>query len=160
MIPTCPFSENVAVMADFFPPRRDRNQPSGFLVNSMQFLAGKERWPAAPLLGLERLREPGLQELAQLRRGLELWDGVQFFECRRERIGKTPDRPRPEFLILRLEVEVMYGASEVFGSFESALDECLVDHHLGGDVRQFTQLPCFYLLPHRLEVPLHTVDAD
>jgi len=31
----------------------------------------------------------------------------------------------------------MYGAGKVFGSFESALDECLVDHHLGGDVRQF-----------------------
>src|SRR5258708_15299084 len=44
--------------------------------------------------------------------------------------------------------------------FESALDECLVDDHLGGDVRQFTFLPCLHLLSHRLKVPLHSVHSD
>ena len=38
--------------------------------------------------------------IPQLRRRFELRDGTQFFECRRERIGKTSDRAWPE----RLEV--------------------------------------------------------
>jgi hypothetical protein len=46
----------------------------------------------------------------------------EFFECGGKRIGKTPDRARPEFLVLRLEVEVMHAAGEVLWSFESALD--------------------------------------
>src|SRR5258708_5457138 len=124
------------------------------------FASQKERWPAGPPRGLERLREPSLQELSKLRGGLELRDGIQFLECRRERIGKTPDRSRPEFLVLRIEVKVMHGAGEVFGSFECSLDERLVDDHLGGDVRQFTFLPCFHLLSHRLEVSLHSVDSN
>src|SRR5216683_5805292 len=47
---------------------------------------------------LERLREPGFQEFAQLGRSLELWDGIQFLECRGERIRKTPDRSRDDHL--------------------------------------------------------------
>jgi len=42
----------------------------------------------------------------------------------------------------------------------AALDECLVDDHLGGDVRQFASLLRFDLLPHRLEVALHSVNAN
>src|SRR5208337_5672385 len=83
-----------------------------------------------------------------------------LLECRSERIGETPDRSRPEFLVLRLEVQVMDGAGEVFGSFESALDKCLVDDHLGGDVRQLTFLPGFHLLSHRLKVSLHSINAN
>jgi hypothetical protein len=58
--------------------------------------------PGAPprVPDLERLGEPGFQELAQLGCRLELWDGIEFLECGRERIRKTPDRPRPEFLVL------------------------------------------------------------
>jgi hypothetical protein len=40
----------------------------------------------------------------------------------------------------------MHAASNVLGSFESALDKCLADDHLGRDIRQFTPLPtstCF-----------------
>ena len=66
----------------------------------------------------------------------------------------------PEFLVLRLEVQVMYGAGEVFGSFESALDGCLVDDHLGGDVRQLTSLPGFHLLSHGLKVSLRSQFLD
>jgi hypothetical protein len=36
---------------------------------------------------------------------------------------ETPDRSRPEFFVLWLEVEIMHGAGEVFGSFQSSLDE-------------------------------------
>jgi len=114
----------------------------------------------APPNKLERLGESALKELAQLGCGLELWDWLQFLECRSERIGETPDRSRSEFLVPRLEVEVMDTAGEVFGSVQFALHECLVDDHLGGDVRQFTPLPCFHLLSHGLEVSLHSVDAD
>ena len=60
------------------------------------------------------------QELARLSRGLELRNGIQFLECRRERVGQVPDRPQPEFLVLGLEGQVMHGAGEVFGSFRFA----------------------------------------
>jgi hypothetical protein len=58
---------------------------------------------------LERLEEPGLQECAELGRSFEVRNGIQFFECPSERIGKTPDRSRPELLVLWLEVQVMHG---------------------------------------------------
>jgi len=54
----------------------------------------------------------------------------------------------------------LHAAGEVFGSFESALDERLVDDHLGGDVRQFTSLPCFHLLSNGLKVSLHSVNTN
>ena len=52
----------------------------------------------------------------------------------------------------------MHGAGKVFWSFQSALDECLVDDHLGGHIRQFTSLSGFHLLSHRLKVPLHSIN--
>jgi hypothetical protein len=100
----------------------------------------------APRTGLERRGEPGLQEFAQLRCRLELWDGIEFFECRGERIREAPDGPRPEFLILRLEVKVMNSASKVLGSFEPALHKPLVNDHLRRDVGEFTSLPSLHLL--------------
>lgn len=51
-------------------------------------------------------------------------------------------------------------SGKMFGSFQFALDERLVDDYLGGDVRQFASLPQFHLLAHQFEVPLHPVDAD
>ena len=77
------------------------------------------------------LREAGLKKLCELRCCPELRDGIQFFECRRERIGQTPDRSRPELFVLRLEVEIVDGGGKMFGSFQSALDERFVDDHLG-----------------------------
>jgi hypothetical protein len=46
-------------------------------------------------------------------------------------------------------------AGKMLWSFQSALYESFVDDHLRGDIRQFASLPRFYLLSHRLEVPLH-----
>jgi len=63
-------------------------------------------------------------------------------------------------LALWLEVEVMHAAGKVLCSFESALDKYLVNDYLGGDVRQFTSLPGYHLLSHRLEVPLHSINAS
>jgi hypothetical protein len=54
----------------------------------------------------------------------------------------------------------MYAAGEVLGSFQSPLDERLVDDRLGGDIPQITFLPRFHLLSHRLEVPLHSINAE
>ena len=47
--------------------------------------------------------EPGLQEPAQPGRGAELWDLIEFLE----RIGKAPNCPRFEFLLLWLELKFM-----------------------------------------------------
>lgn len=109
-------------------------------------------------------REPNCENRASrnspnLAVALNCGDRVQFLECRGERIRKTPDRSRPEFLVLRLEVKVMHGAGKVLWSFQSAFDKGLVDNHLGRHVRQFTSLPGFHLLSHRLEVSLHSIDA-
>ena len=76
------------------------------------------------------------------------------------RIGKTPDRSRPELLVLRLEVKVMDRPGKMFRSFQPALHKRLVDDHLGRYVRQFTSLPGFHLLSHRLEVSLHSINTN
>ena len=59
-----------------------------------------------------------------------------------------------------LEVQIVHGAGKVFGSFRLALNKRLVDDHLGRDVREFTSLPSFDLLSHRLEVALHPIDTN
>jgi hypothetical protein len=53
----------------------------------------------------------------------------------------------------------MRGSGEMFRSFESALDECLVDDHLGREVSQFTLLPRLHLLAHWLNVSLHSINT-
>src|SRR5262249_1865093 len=112
------------------------------------------------LFRLERLRNPGLQEFAQYRCGFELRDRIEFLECRRERVGETPDRPRPELVVFRFEVEVVHSTGKMLGSLQFALHERLVDGHLSSDIRQLTSLPGLHLFPHRLEVALHAVDAN
>jgi len=78
----------------------------------------------------------------------------------RKRVGETPDGPQAEFLVPRLEVKVMDRPGKVFGRFEFAFNERFVDDNLRRDVRQFTSLPGFHLLPHRVEVSLHAIHAD
>jgi hypothetical protein len=68
------------------------------------------------MCSLGRLREACFKEFTQLRCGPELRDGLQFFECGGKRIRETPDRPRPEFFVLRFEVEIMHGAGECLGA--------------------------------------------
>ena len=109
---------------------------------------------------LERLREPRFQEFPKLGCGPELRNGLQILERRSERVGQTPDGAWAEFLILRLEVEVMHRSCKVLGSFQLGFDKRLVDDYLGSDVCQLTSLPCLYLFSHGLEVSLHTVHAD
>jgi len=54
----------------------------------------------------------------------------------------------------------MHRPGQMFGSFQLALDKRLVDDYLGGDVRQFTFLPCFYLLARGVKVALHSIHTD
>ena len=54
----------------------------------------------------------------------------------------------------------MHGAGEVLGHFEFTLDECLVDDHLSCDIGEFAPLPGFHLFAHRLEVALHSINAN
>jgi hypothetical protein len=71
---------------------------------------------------LERLGKPGFQKVTQLRGRPELWNSIQFLECRGESVGETPDRSRPKILVLRFEVQVVYGARQVLGCLQFALD--------------------------------------
>jgi hypothetical protein len=109
---------------------------------------------------LKGLRESSLQELSQFRGRLELRDRLQFFECRSESVRQTPDRPRAEFLVLRLEVQVMHGPGQVLWRLQFAFHERLVDDYLRGDVGEFSPLPRLDLLSHGLEVALHPVNSD
>jgi hypothetical protein len=63
-------------------------------------------------------------------------------------VGVVTDSSRLEFFVLGLEVEVMHQAGKMFGSFDFALDECLVDDQLHGDVCQFIYgtMPLFLTL--------------
>jgi hypothetical protein len=88
----------------------------------------------------------GLQEFTQHGCGPELQGRLRVPKYRSERVRETPDGPRPESFVSRLVVKVMNNPGKVFGSFESALDERLVDDHLRRDVRQFISLPGFHLL--------------
>ena len=64
-----------ALLAD-----RDAAKP---MHNSMEGIVHTDHRGTAPL---ERLREPRLQELSQLRCGLELRDRIQFIEHRGESV--------------------------------------------------------------------------
>jgi len=77
---------------------------------------GEKRGVPAPPYKLERMGEPALQEFPQFRCRLELWDWLQFLEGGREGVRETPDRPGTELLELRLEVQVMYGPSQMLRS--------------------------------------------
>src|SRR5579863_5054950 len=79
--------------------------------------------PSGAAVASERLAESSLHELSELRCRLELRNRLQLFECRRERVGETPDRSRSEFLIPRLEVQIMHSASKVLWSFQLPFDE-------------------------------------
>ncbi len=116
--------------------------------------------PAGTAIQLERLREPLVQELSELGCRLELGNRLELLERRREGTREAPDRPRLEFLVLRLEIQLMYGPCQMLGSFQLAFHESFVDYDFGSDIGEFTALPSFDLLFHRPEVSLHSVNTD
>jgi len=60
--------------------------------------------------------------------------GSSAFERRRERIRETPNRSRPELLVLGFEVQIVHSSGQVFWSFQFALHERFADHHFRGDI--------------------------
>ncbi len=92
--------------------------------------------------------------------GLNCGMGSSSLNAEVNAFERTPDRPRPEFLVHRFEIEVMDGPCEVFRRLQFALHKCLVEDHLGSDVRQFTSLPSFDLISHRFEVSLHSINTN
>ena len=91
---------------------------------------------------------------------LELRDWVEVLESARERVGQAPHCSRSELLDLRVEVLIVNAPGQVFRGVELALYECPVDDQFRCVVQKACSLPCLDLLPHRLEVPLHTVYPD
>jgi len=59
--------------------------------------------------------------------------------------------------LLSLSLDV---PSQMLRRFQLAFHESLVDDHLYGDIGDFFLLPTFYLLAHRLKVPLHPVHTN
>jgi TPP-dependent 2-oxoacid decarboxylase len=59
-----------------------------------------------------------------------------------------------------VEIKVIHRASQMFRSFQFSLDKGLVDDHLRCDIGQFASLPRLHLLPYRLEVSLHSINAS
>ena len=66
-------------------------RPHGRLKQESRLLLGKGDWLIPPYR-LGRLREPGLQEFAQLGSSLKLRNWLKFLERRGEGIRETPDR--------------------------------------------------------------------
>ena len=130
---------------DLVRSRAERRKHHHWLNSRQSKGCRDERRPGRYRRRLERLRESSLQELSQLGPSPELRDGIQIPECRGKRVGQTPDRPCPKFLVLRLEVEVVHGPGETLRRLQLALDERLVDDHLRGDIGEYTSLPCLYL---------------
>jgi hypothetical protein len=68
------------------------------------------------------MRKARFQEFFQLGCRLELRKRIQFLECRRERVAKAPDCSLPEFLVLRLKVELAHRACKMSRSFQLSFD--------------------------------------
>src|SRR6266478_3890718 len=74
---------------------------------------------------LEATAQPSLDEASQFRGRPELWDWVEFFERRSERVRQAPNRSRLELVVLRIEVVIMDVSSQVLRNFQFALDKRL-----------------------------------
>src|ERR1700738_3563495 len=88
------------------------------------------------------------KERAELRRGFELWNWIEFFERRGESICQTPSSGRHKLLELRIEIEVMHSAREVFWCFKFPFHERSVNDELRFFVRKQDFLPYSDLLTH------------
>ena len=95
----------------------------------------KGSFGALPFCGwLEIAGGAGFEVVRQFGGGFKLGHGVEFFEGGSKRVRKAPERARLKLWILRLEIEIMHTAGEMFGNFEFAFDEGFVDEEFGGDV--------------------------
>src|SRR5437868_15352409 len=72
-------------------------------------------------------------------------------------VRESPHPPRCEFLILWIEVTVMHDPSQLLGRSSSL---SMIDDQLRHFISKLSSAPSLDLAPHRLEVPLHAVDAE
>jgi len=100
-----------------------------------------------------------IEKLAQLCRCLELRNGVEDFERRRECIRQAPDGARLELGIAGVEVGVVDIAKRMLRRIKFRFHERPVDDELGSVVGELNLAPSFDLPAYRLEVPLHAVHA-
>lgn len=101
-----------------------------------------------------------LKKCSQLGCRPKLGNGLQFLEGRGERARQAPHGSRCELLVLRIEVVIVHDSSQVLGYLKFSLDERSIDDQLRALIGKARPFPCFDLLPHWLEVPLHAVHAD
>jgi hypothetical protein len=59
-----------------------------------------------------------------------------------------------------VEVEFVGSPRQVFSARPDSLDECAVDRQLCRIWRKLPFPPLFHLLPHRLEITLHAINAN
>src|SRR5437773_11549759 len=100
------------------------------------------------------------EECPKLRRRLELRDRIQFLEGRREGVRQAPHRARLKLLELRVEVEVVDFARQVFGGVELLFDKRSIYKELGAGLVNLEAFPGFDLAAHGFEMALHAVYAD
>lgn len=76
---------------------------------------------------------------------LSVWDNPSW-------VNETSPRTRAQDY-----VEIVNSPSQVLRYLQFCFDKGFVDDDLGRDIGDFTFLPGFHLLPHRVEVALHPV---
>jgi hypothetical protein len=84
---------------------------------------------------------------------------VEFRQAEELLLPQSRDDPALDDLRSAFYFGLVPRAGEVFGSFQSALDECLINNYLRGDIGELALLPLLHLLAHRFEVALHAVDT-
>src|SRR5437773_5563695 len=99
------------------------------------------------------------EECPKLRRRLELRDRIEFLEGRGEGVREAPHRARLKLLELRVEVEVVDFARQVFRGVQFLFDERSIYKELGVGFRELEVLPGLDLAAHGLEIALHPVYA-
>ncbi len=98
-------------------------RPGGNVVfrATLEQKQGNKRRPAGTAVSSERLGKSGFQEFTQLGCRLKLGNRFQCLESGCEGFRQTPECSRPEFLIVRLKVQVVHGTGKMLGSFQPAL---------------------------------------
>ena len=100
------------------------------------------------------------EKRAQLSRGFELGNGVEFLERAGERIRQAPHCPWRKLLVLWLKVQAMDLWQKGPGRFQFAIYERPVENQLCLLVADLGLLPALHLQSHRLKASLNPVDAN
>ena len=135
----------------------------GVLSNGMPWIPARGRAPSSET----RFRtEPCsqssgqlIEKLSQLRRCLELWNGIELLERAGKRIRQAPHGSCRKLRILRLEVQAVNLGQKAAWRLKFAIDKRLIQNQLGTLVADLRTAPLLDLPLHRLKVPLDAVHA-